>query len=216
MDFIMLGCPLVSKASQQILQAVLIFLVSQIFIYILAVLLILGFYIVTILNIFSDGIAVLDQEIRNAIDQKYLRNLHLLHLEIQINLREFETLFYRIQIVQIVTSLPLIVGGQLLILLYPTSLISYLMYMVFIRQFFVNSIFGECIHSKTAGIFTALYLTRWYEMSLSDQMILLMMMKNTIKPFAIKAAGMYSINMAAFLEVVKMSFSFCAILHALN
>ncbi|GAB0100768.1 Odorant receptor [Sergentomyia squamirostris] len=181
----------------------------------MTVLLTLGFYIVTILHIFVECIEVLDQDLES-VELQFIRKLHRLHLEILDKLQEFETLFSKIQMVQTATSLPLIVGGFLLLRLYPHSLLCYLMYMVFILQFFVLCFFGEFIHSKTEQIFTALYMTRWYEMSLEDQMILLMMMKNTITPFTLMAAGMYNINMAAFLEVMKLSFTYSAILFALN
>ncbi|GAB0100769.1 hypothetical protein DMENIID0001_168560 [Sergentomyia squamirostris] len=214
-DFIIFYCPMVSRELQHFIQVIFIIVLTPLFLLIITVMLTLGFYFVTILYIFIDSIKVLDQDLES-VEVQYIRKLHRLHLEILKKLQEFETLFSQIQIVQTATSLPLIVGGQLLLRFYPSSFIWYLICMLFVLDFFAFCVFGEFIHSKTEQIFTALYITRWYEMSLEDQMILLMMMKNTITPFTLMAAGMYNINMASFLEVMKLSFTYSAILFALN
>lgn len=172
-----------------------------------------GFYFWAILNIFLESIKNLNNDyVRSS--RYHFRQYHKKHLDILLRLKHFDALLTTIQIIQMGTCLPMTIGTLYLIRLYPNWIVVYLMFIASITEIFEICFFGEVIHSKTEKIFTALYLTKWYEMSREDQMILLMMMRMTITPFSLKAAGMYNINMRAFLEIVKFCFSFCAILYA--
>ncbi|XP_055681858.1 odorant receptor 22c-like [Lutzomyia longipalpis] len=74
-------------------------------------------------------------------------------------------------------------------------------------------LFGQKIHEKSERIFIDLYLTKWYEMDVKDQKILLLIMKMSQKTLGLKAGGMYAIDSSMFVQVTKMCFSYATILY---
>ncbi|GAB0086698.1 hypothetical protein DMENIID0001_008070 [Sergentomyia squamirostris] len=114
---------------------------------------------------------------------------------------------------EVLASPALILGAFLIIKLDPGSIVYYVTLVMVVTKFFFLCLFGQFIYNETEKIFTTLYLTRWYEMSLSDQKIILMMMKMSKEPFGFKALGVYDINIVMFVQVIKACFSYCAILY---
>lgn len=214
-DTLVYPLPLLTRGQQFIWQSFAIICILISVIAVEAIFLTIGFFIVGILNIFLDAIEKLNNEEFISTPNFSLKNYYLKHLEIMVKLKEFETFFSSVQIVQLITSFPLIVAGLFMIRLYPTMVVCYSDYLLCLAQFFIVCLFGEFVHSKTEKIFRHLYLTKWYSMSTNNQLILLIMMKMAFKPFSLKAAGMYEINMRAFLEATKLSFSLCALFTAL-
>ncbi|GAB0086925.1 hypothetical protein DMENIID0001_011500 [Sergentomyia squamirostris] len=87
-----------------------------------------------------------------------------------------------------------------------------MIFIVVLVELFLLCLFGEIIKCESASIFWNLYLTKWYEMSLKDQKIILIMMMNSQKEIGLKAVGMYDISLMAFIQILKMSFSYSAII----
>uniref|UniRef100_A0A3F2ZEJ8 Odorant receptor n=1 Tax=Phlebotomus papatasi TaxID=29031 RepID=A0A3F2ZEJ8_PHLPP len=213
-DNLVFRIPSLSRTLQFLWQFIALTGSSILFVTTDCIIMFLGIYFITIINIFLDSIEKLDNEDFIMSSKRHLCHYHEKHLQIVQKLKEFDKIFRMVEIVQMGSCLPLIVGTLYVVRLYPSLLNIYIMLCTIIIQFFIICLFGEFIHSKTEEIFTKFYLTKWYKMSQEDKMILLMLMKLTIKPFSLKAAGMYDINMKSFVEVTKFSFSFCAILFA--
>lgn len=173
-----------------------------------------GFYFVAIFNIFIDSIKLMNNEEFIKLSKCHLRNYHKKHLQIMQKLKDFDNIFSFVKTTQTGSCLPLIAGAFYQIMLYPNIAVTYVMLFAIIAQLFEICLLGEYFHCKIEEIFRTLYLTKWYEMSQEDKMILLMMMKMTTNSFSLKAAGMYEINMMAFVGVIKFCFSFCVILLA--
>uniref|UniRef100_A0A3F2ZEA7 Odorant receptor n=1 Tax=Phlebotomus papatasi TaxID=29031 RepID=A0A3F2ZEA7_PHLPP len=215
-DTLIYPMPGLPRDQQFIWQIFAVFIVTISVIVVDSVFMTMGFFIVGILNIFLDTIAKLNSKEFVRSSKCNLQDYYQKHLEIMVKLRDFDELFSALLVIQLLTSCPLIVAGFFMIRLYPQMIACYLVYAVCIGQYMLICIFGEFVHSKTEQIFRDLYLTKWYKMSIKDQMVLLMMMKMAIKPFSLKAAGMYEINMKAFVEATKLAFSLCALLFAFD
>uniref|UniRef100_A0A240SXW6 Odorant receptor n=1 Tax=Lutzomyia longipalpis TaxID=7200 RepID=A0A240SXW6_LUTLO len=85
-----------------------------------------------------------------------------------------------------------------------------------VGELFVYCLFGETLVANTEQIGTSIYLTKWYEMSVEEQLNLLFIMRIAQKPRGIKAAGLVDINFSTFVEVLKGSASYCVILYSLT
>uniref|UniRef100_A0A3F2ZDD6 Odorant receptor n=1 Tax=Lutzomyia longipalpis TaxID=7200 RepID=A0A3F2ZDD6_LUTLO len=180
-------------------------------------LLVLGFFFVAIINIFLDAVKKLDESEFVGASEIPMKMYQKRHVELLTKLKALETIFSAIQTAQLATSFPMMISTFYFNLeSIPNEIIYYIMSINIVVQFFTICLFGEFINSKTEKIFSALYLTRWYDMKKDNQMILMMMMRKSLEPFCLKAAGMYEINMKTFVSVTKLSFSFCAFLYALD
>uniref|UniRef100_A0A3F2ZE99 Odorant receptor n=1 Tax=Phlebotomus papatasi TaxID=29031 RepID=A0A3F2ZE99_PHLPP len=175
-----------------------------------------GFYFVAILSIYIKSIEKLDDENFVKSSRNHLKDYHHKHLQILQKLEDFVKIFSFILNAQSVSYLPLLINTFYNITIHPNFFINYLLLSAVVSQLFEICLLGEFFDSKTTEINRKLYLMKWYEMSRDDKMILVLMLRMTIKPFSLKAAGIYNINMMAFVDFIKFSFSFCAVLNALT
>ncbi|GAB0093306.1 hypothetical protein DMENIID0001_083890 [Sergentomyia squamirostris] len=93
---------------------------------------------------------------------------------------------------------------------------SLIIILVVFCQIFILCLFGEILFAKTAALPNALYLTKWYEFSQSDKRDFLFILQNAQRPCGIKAAGIVDVSLYTFVEVLKLSGSYCAIFYALT
>ncbi|GAB0095285.1 hypothetical protein DMENIID0001_106470 [Sergentomyia squamirostris] len=87
-----------------------------------------------------------------------------------------------------------------------------MMFICVLVQLFLLCVFGEMIKSETEAIFWKLYLTNWYEMNMTDQKIILFMMMNSQNEIGLKAAGIYDVSLMAFVQILKISLSYSAVI----
>ncbi|GAB0099424.1 hypothetical protein DMENIID0001_152810 [Sergentomyia squamirostris] len=92
----------------------------------------------------------------------------------------------------------------------------YMMVCIAVAELFALCLFGETLVAHTEQLGVSIYLTKWYEMSLSEQKNLLYIMRIAQKPIGIKAAGLIDVNFFTFVEAMKGAVSYCAILYALT
>ncbi|GAB0089697.1 uncharacterized protein DMENIID0001_042840 [Sergentomyia squamirostris] len=171
---------------------------------------VMGFYFFTILRILNEYILSFDTK-----DSKGSLKLCLrLHYEIYSEFGTYDTIFSAAETLQILATPALILGSFLGIRLESESwLLFYVTILSVGGQFFYLCGSGQFIFNETEKLFTNLYLTRWYEMSLNDQKAILMMMKMSKNPFGMKLFRVYDINIIMFVNVIKGCFSYCAILY---
>lgn len=81
-------------------------------------------------------------------------------------------------------------------------------------QLGLHCLLGQLIYSQTERISTELYYTDWYKLPLKVQKMILIMMYMSHRPFGLKVAGMYDINIQMFSEVMKAGVSFCTLLYS--
>ncbi|XP_059612696.1 uncharacterized protein LOC132259161 [Phlebotomus argentipes] len=85
-----------------------------------------------------------------------------------------------------------------------------------ICQIFTFCLFGEIIFAKMSELPNAFYLTKWYDFAPEDKWKLLHILHNAQKPCGLKAVGIVDVSIYTFVELVKLSGSYCAIIHALS
>ncbi|GAB0089699.1 hypothetical protein DMENIID0001_042860 [Sergentomyia squamirostris] len=170
----------------------------------------MGFYFYTILKTFNEYILSFDQPNSTGSLRLCLR----LHYEIYRQFSIFDEIFSMAETGEILASPILFLGMFLGIRLSPEITFFYTIFSVVLLQFFLMCLFGQFFYNETEMIFTNLYLTKWYEMSQSDQKAILMMMKMSKEPFGLKVLGVYEINMIMFINVLKACLSYCTILYA--
>uniref|UniRef100_A0A7G3AEX8 Odorant receptor n=1 Tax=Lutzomyia longipalpis TaxID=7200 RepID=A0A7G3AEX8_LUTLO len=132
---------------------------------------------------------------------KILRQIHLLHLEIIMKLNEFNYLIYIIALTQFLSSMVLLAFMISLIIVTPNEFMMYYCGVLIIIQLFIFCIFGEILTVKTENITEELYQINWYEFSIAEQKKLLLILQISQRNYAIKAGGMYPINIYAFIQV---------------
>ncbi|GAB0093305.1 hypothetical protein DMENIID0001_083880 [Sergentomyia squamirostris] len=88
--------------------------------------------------------------------------------------------------------------------------------LVVFAQIFIHCLFGEILFANTAALPNALYLTKWYEFSARDKRDFLFILQNAQRPCGVKAAGVIDVSIYTFVEVLKLSGSYCAVFYALT
>uniref|UniRef100_A0A3F2ZEN2 Odorant receptor n=1 Tax=Phlebotomus papatasi TaxID=29031 RepID=A0A3F2ZEN2_PHLPP len=170
-----------------------------------------GLYFVAITNIFDHMIRNLDNLDPSNITS-YLVYIYEFHCKLLKRYEILNEVFGYVFTIQTATSVVFILfmifllRGDEFMVFVPLS-------MAIFTQFGIFCIFGEFLFSKTEGIATEIYQSKWYEFSIKEQKMLLMMMYMAKRPFALKAAGMYNVNLLMFIQVFKAGFSFCALLY---
>ncbi|XP_055688574.1 uncharacterized protein LOC129793052 [Lutzomyia longipalpis] len=137
------------------------------------------------------------------------------HVEVLEKFEKYCEAFFLVFLVQMATIVIILILTFSLIMTSSTNMMYYSVIATVMLQFTLFCFCGQIIHNKSERIFTDLYQTKWYEMELKEQKILLLMMKMSQRSLGIKVAGMYDINFVMFMQVLKVSFSYCTILYTL-
>ncbi|XP_055688568.1 odorant receptor 85b-like [Lutzomyia longipalpis] len=141
-----------------------------------------------------------------------LRMIYKMHLRILKKLGTFQNVYYFLTFLQIVSSFFLICLTTFMIRFHDLQAWAYAVLLCGLMQTFFLCLIGDILFEKASLISTALYLTKWYEMELEDQGRLLIMIAMAQKPYGIKAAGLVDVSFFTFIEIIKLSVSYCAIL----
>uniref|UniRef100_A0A3F2ZEP8 Odorant receptor n=1 Tax=Phlebotomus papatasi TaxID=29031 RepID=A0A3F2ZEP8_PHLPP len=219
-DILLLGIPGIFPKSMEISYMSLFqhvhqfFLLSQIAFSVVigdVILLTFGLYFVAITNVFSHTIRSLENSELSHIT-KALLHIQKFHCKLLKNYQLLNEVFGYVFTIQTATSVVFI-----LFIFYfiqnEETLVFFPLFLTVITQFGVFCVFGEFLYSKTEEIDIELYQSKWYEFDIKDQKMLLLMMCMAKRPFGIRAAGMYDINLIMFIQVIKAGISFCAILY---
>ncbi|XP_059609316.1 uncharacterized protein LOC132256785 [Phlebotomus argentipes] len=127
------------------------------------------------------------------------------HIAMIETLRTFNTLVKFTSFTQLMTSTVIFLVLIFSIQFYKDIFIMHVLLFALGIQLALLCLFGELIRHQTEQIFQNLYLTNWYEMSLSDRKIVLMMMTNSCKAIGLKAAGMYDVSLVSVVQVSQIS-----------
>uniref|UniRef100_A0A3F2ZEE2 Odorant receptor n=1 Tax=Phlebotomus papatasi TaxID=29031 RepID=A0A3F2ZEE2_PHLPP len=199
---------------QHIHQSFLMVEVVGCLIFVDMILITFGLYFTAITNVFCYTIRSLDNSKLCDITQ-LLINIHQFHCTLLQKYQLLNEIFGYTFTIQTATSLVYILF--IFYLLRSEEAIVFIpLFITILTQFGVLCIFGEFLFSKTEGLAVELYLTKWYDFSIKEQKTLLMMMYMAKRPFGLKAAGMYDINLYIFIQVIKTGISFCAILYTFS
>lgn len=176
-----------------------------------AVIISIGFYFIAILNIFFSIIKHIDYlDLKNR--RQYIILLHDMHCNVLDKFSIFERIFYYTFTVQIATSVIFVMF--IFFLLQTTGGFAFFpLFLAILLQFGSLCLLGQLMYSQTERFSTELYLTKWYELAVREQKMILTMMYMSHRPFGLKAAAMYDINFRMFFDVMKAGLSFCTLLY---
>ncbi|GAB0087732.1 hypothetical protein DMENIID0001_020750 [Sergentomyia squamirostris] len=175
-----------------------------------------GIHVMKAIDTVNELIALLDDKEKANQCPNLLIHIHKKHAEIIRILFTLNEIIYIISLVQLFTSTSMFLVLFTSAKTQPFEIVFYIFMLCVVSQLLLLCAFGEMIFSKTQNIFTKLYLTRWYDMSLANQKIILMMMRMSEAPYGLKAGGMYDLNLYTFIQIVKMAISYCAIIITLT
>uniref|UniRef100_A0A3F2ZDI7 Odorant receptor n=1 Tax=Lutzomyia longipalpis TaxID=7200 RepID=A0A3F2ZDI7_LUTLO len=174
----------------------------------------LGIIFIEILNFFNESIALLENSEEESLDNGFILILHKLHCEIYGKFCIYESIFAYSVFFDLFFNTTSMIGIMLLTRLYPDISIFYIIFITLASQILIYCIFGELIFTETEKILESLYMTKWYDLNREDKRAILLLMMMSSRPFGLKAAGMYNINIILFVQIIKLGFSYCAILYA--
>uniref|UniRef100_A0A240SXV7 Odorant receptor n=2 Tax=Lutzomyia longipalpis TaxID=7200 RepID=A0A240SXV7_LUTLO len=173
----------------------------------------MGIIFIGILKFYNESIALLEKTEKDLLEDGFILILHKLHCEIHRKFCIYEKIFLYFVFFDIVFNAGPIIGLLIIIRLYPYMNIFYIIFVLIVSQQLIYCIFGQLIFTETEKISDRLYLTKWYDMKREDKQFLLLMMMMSSRPFGLKAAGMYAINIVLFVKIMKLCFSYYAILY---
>ncbi|XP_059608001.1 uncharacterized protein LOC132255848 [Phlebotomus argentipes] len=182
--------PVLDSVSDKVTYAVQIITNTISAIYIITIdlgVIFIGIEIMAVLNILNDYMKLIDKKAKEI--PNYLKLIIIRHNDMIDKVNLFNGAIQKTGFVQVTTR---------------------------IFQILLLCLFGELIKMKTERLSETLYLTNWYELSVKDQKMFLLVLAMAQKDFGLKAAGMYDVNLNAFVQIMKLAISYCAALHALS
>lgn len=94
----------------------------------------------------------------------------------------------------------------------PSSPMGYFICLCTIFQIFIPCLFGEIIKLKSERLSNALYMTNWYDLDTKNQRAFLLILGMAQRQYGLKAAGMYDVNIYRFIQIMKISITYCTLL----
>ncbi|XP_050311424.1 putative odorant receptor 85d [Anthonomus grandis grandis] len=74
---------------------------------------------------------------------------------------------------------------------------------------------GHMLMEQSRGITQACYSVDWNNMTIKEQKMLILIMERAKKPITIKAAGVFHLNLATLMAILRSSYSYFAVLRQL-
>ncbi|XP_059612695.1 odorant receptor 85b-like [Phlebotomus argentipes] len=148
--------------------------------------------------------------------QDILKTAYRMHLKLLNMFHELSDILFYMSFSQILSTF---IGTTFLfyvVVMYGLDIAHFIIIVVVICQIFTFCLFGEIIFAKMSAFPNAFYLTKWYEFTPEDKWNLLHILHNAQKPCGLKAVGIVDVSIYTFVELVKLSGSYCAIIHALS
>uniref|UniRef100_A0A240SXP5 Odorant receptor n=1 Tax=Lutzomyia longipalpis TaxID=7200 RepID=A0A240SXP5_LUTLO len=174
----------------------------------------LGLQVIAELNILSDYMKLLNEKIK--AQPKFLRNIIRRHCSAIENLNILSGIISETAILQLFLAFVALCIGMMFLITYSTDIGNYIIIICGGSLGLPICVLGEIIKNKTDDLSDILYLTNWYEFSLKDQKMFLIVLGMAQREYGLKAAGMYDVNFYTFIQISKVAFSYCAVLYSLS
>uniref|UniRef100_A0A240SYG1 Odorant receptor n=1 Tax=Phlebotomus papatasi TaxID=29031 RepID=A0A240SYG1_PHLPP len=173
-----------------------------------------GVHIIAELYILHNYMKLLNEKIN--ILPNFLKTIISKHCNAIENIKLLNKSLYEIAFVQFSFSTVILLINLMFMRNVASEIACYLIFTCGILQVFPLCLFGEFIKMKTEKLSETLYLTNWYDLSLKDQKTFLIILTMAHREYGLKAAGLYDVNVYAFVQIVKIAMSYCAILYTLS
>ncbi|XP_059612823.1 odorant receptor 4-like [Phlebotomus argentipes] len=202
------------KELAYILQLIFMVLTSVYILIIDLIIIFFGLQIMAALNILKAYIELVNVKIKSA--PNYLKCIIKRHCDVIQNIHWLNNAIKELSFVQFLCSTFILLLMFLFVRKEQSQFSAYFLCVCGLTQILALCLFGEFIKIKADNLSTTLYLINWYEMSLKDQRTFLIILGMAQKKYRLKAAGMYSVSIYSFVQIVKISVTYCAILYTLS
>uniref|UniRef100_A0A240SXY0 Odorant receptor n=1 Tax=Lutzomyia longipalpis TaxID=7200 RepID=A0A240SXY0_LUTLO len=172
----------------------------------------IGIYLIFFLKSINRLINVFGENSEVQKMPKFLICIIEKHAEMIRILRLFNESVKFISLMQLISSTLTFLVVIFFVQLFPNYLLLHIMLASLLSQLALLCFFGEIIRSESKEIFKNLYQTNWYDLSLKDQKIILLMMTNSLQVIGLKAGGLYDVGLMALVQILKLSVSYAAII----
>uniref|UniRef100_A0A3F2ZDG9 Odorant receptor n=1 Tax=Lutzomyia longipalpis TaxID=7200 RepID=A0A3F2ZDG9_LUTLO len=174
----------------------------------------MGLAIITELNILNDHMKLLNEKIKN--QPNFLKKVIKKHCSVINNFNLFSEIFSETSFMVLFANCVSFLFGFSFLMNYSSDIINYMLIVAGTMLSLHVCILGEVISIKSENLSETLYQTNWYELSLKDQKMFLIILGMSQREYKLKALGMYDVNLYTFVQISKVAFSYCAVLYSLS
>ncbi|XP_059619967.1 odorant receptor 33c-like [Phlebotomus argentipes] len=179
----------------------------------------IGLQVMAALNVLNDYMELIDKKTKDKDEEKaedrrdFLKVIILRHNEMIRNVCLFNEAIEKVSFVEFSTGILLLIFGFAFTRQKNDNIPAYILCFTVLMKIFMLCFFSEIIKTKIERLSETLYQTYWYELSLKDQKTFLLILAMSQREHNLRAAGMYDVNLNAFVQIVKLACSYCAILY---
>uniref|UniRef100_A0A240SXT0 Odorant receptor n=1 Tax=Lutzomyia longipalpis TaxID=7200 RepID=A0A240SXT0_LUTLO len=159
----------------------------------------LGLQVIAELNILNNYMMLLNEKIKT--ESKFLRKIIKRHCSLIENLNLLNDIISETSILKLILTCATLLFGMTFMIIYAKGFANYLIIICGGGLGLSLCVLGEFIRVKTEKLSDTFYLTNWYELSLKDQKIFLIIQGMAQREYGLKAAGMYEVNLFTFVQV---------------
>ncbi|XP_055692274.1 odorant receptor 4-like [Lutzomyia longipalpis] len=174
----------------------------------------LGIPIATEIDILEDYIRISNDKIKTT--PNFFKKIIKMHCNVLGDVNLLNETFSEMTFIQFFSSIVFFLIVFLFLRKGTENIDGYLLCLCALMQLLPLCLLGEFIRYKTDKLSDTLYLTNWYELSLKDQKVFLIILGMAQREYGLKAAGMYEVNLSTFIQIIKLAFSYCAILYTFS
>uniref|UniRef100_A0A240SXV3 Odorant receptor n=1 Tax=Lutzomyia longipalpis TaxID=7200 RepID=A0A240SXV3_LUTLO len=174
----------------------------------------LGLQLIAELNILNDFMKLLNEKI--IIEPKFLSRIVKRHCSVIENFNLLSEITSESPIVQLFLTFVALLFGMTFLITYAKGFGNYGIIICGGGLGLPLCILGQIIQVKADNLSETLYQTNWHELSLKDQKTFLIVLGMAQREYGLKAAGVYDINLYTFVQIIKIAFSYCAVLYSLS
>uniref|UniRef100_A0A7G3AFB9 Putative conserved plasma membrane protein n=1 Tax=Lutzomyia longipalpis TaxID=7200 RepID=A0A7G3AFB9_LUTLO len=151
------------------------------------------------MNILSDYMKVLNEKIKT--DPKFFGKIIKRHCSLIENVNLLNNIISKISFYHLILACFALLFGMTFLITYATGIANYIIIVCGGSLSLPMCILGEIIRNKTDDISDILYLTNWYELSVKEQKMFLIILGMAQREYGLKAGGMYDVNLYTFVQV---------------
>uniref|UniRef100_A0A7G3AEZ4 Odorant receptor n=1 Tax=Lutzomyia longipalpis TaxID=7200 RepID=A0A7G3AEZ4_LUTLO len=189
----------IKQESPYIIQTVFVFVAAYILMSINVGFIFLGLQVIAEINILTDYMKLLNEKIKT--HPKFWRKITKRHCSVIENLNLLSEIISETSFMQLFANCVTFMFGFSFLMKYSDEIVNYMVIVAGTMFSLHICILGEFIKIKTDNISEIFYQTNWYDLSLKDQKMFLIVLGMAQREYGLKAVGMYDVNLYTFVHV---------------
>uniref|UniRef100_A0A3F2ZDH7 Odorant receptor n=1 Tax=Lutzomyia longipalpis TaxID=7200 RepID=A0A3F2ZDH7_LUTLO len=174
----------------------------------------MGIQVTAELYILIDNIKLMNEKIKT--DPNFLRKIIKRHCSVIENVKLLNNIIFEASSVQLIFTFVSLLFGFTFLIKHSMGIGNYMIIICGATLGLPICILGEFINVKTDELSDTLYFCNWYDLNLRDQKIFLVTIGMAQREYKLKALGMYNVNIYIFVQILKIAFTYCALLYSLS